>query len=119
MRSAASASPIADGNGNGVIDLADYEIWKAHFGDTIGSIMGDFDESGFVDSGDFTVWRDGFGSIYTMEDYDNWKAHFGQSVGGPGAGGGIGQTVPEPAAFVLWSTVLVANLLRAARIRPR
>jgi PEP-CTERM motif len=30
----------ADGNGNGIIDAGDYNIWKMHFGEHLGSGTG-------------------------------------------------------------------------------
>jgi hypothetical protein len=42
---------------------------------------GDFNNDGIVDAADYTVWRDGLGTTYTQADYDVWKTHFGQIAG--------------------------------------
>lgn len=44
-------------------------------------LAGDFNEDGLVDSADYTVWRDGFGSIYNQQDYDDWRSNFGATSG--------------------------------------
>lgn len=44
-------------------------------------LAGDFNSDGMVDAADYVVWRDGLGTIYTLDDYDVWRSHFGQSVG--------------------------------------
>lgn len=41
-------------------------------------LPGDFNNDGIVDAADYSVWRDGLGSLYTQADYDKWKSHFGQ-----------------------------------------
>jgi hypothetical protein len=46
------------------------------------SIPGDFNGDGIVDAADFTVWRDGLGSKYTIDHYTEWKDNFGQMGGG-------------------------------------
>jgi autotransporter-associated beta strand protein len=66
-------------------------------------VPGDYNNNGIVDAADYVVWRKGLGTIYTQNDYDVWRAHFGQSSGA-GAGGGSGLSeaaVPEPATSSL------------------
>ena len=63
-------------------------------------LPGDFNFNGVVDGADYVVWRKGLGTIYTQNDYDVWRAHFGQSVGS-GSGVGANTAVPEPATTVL------------------
>jgi T5SS/PEP-CTERM-associated repeat protein len=60
----------------------------------------DFNGNGIVDAADYTVWRDGLGSIYNQADYEVWQAHFGEMIGS-GAGAGTNATVSEPATLVL------------------
>jgi hypothetical protein len=45
-------------------------------------ISGDFNENGVVDAADYTVWRNGLGTRYTQADYEFWRANFGKSNGG-------------------------------------
>ena len=88
----------------------------------MGGIAGDYNDNGIVDAADYTVWRNHSGEPFqllnegpdtpgevTIEDYNFWKANFG--LGGPGAGsgstsGGIlagsgSAAVPEPGALAL------------------
>jgi hypothetical protein len=44
------------------------------------NLTGDFNNDGLVDAADYTVWRDGFADEYSQGDYHDWKAHFGQTV---------------------------------------
>jgi hypothetical protein len=61
---------------------------------------GDFNEDGVVDAADYSVWRDGLGAAYSMEDYAVWKSHFGQSGAGSGAFS-ASTAVPEPTSLTL------------------
>jgi T5SS/PEP-CTERM-associated repeat protein len=64
------------------------------------SLPGDFDANGVVDAADYAVWRKGLGSIYTQDNYDVWRANFGQTSGaGSSLASAKSQlAVPEPAA---------------------
>lgn len=66
---------------------------------TIAPLPGDFNNDGVVDIADFGVWRKGLGTIYTQADYDVWRANFGRSITASGASLNAA-TVPEPAAVV-------------------
>jgi len=63
------------------------------------ALPGDYSLDGVVDAADYTVWRDGLDSIYTPADYDGWKSHFGQSAGGGSTANGQISAVPEPGAL--------------------
>jgi hypothetical protein len=84
---------------------------------------GDYNNNGVVDAADYTVWRSHLGQTYQLPneapnaspgivdaaDYSAWKAHFGAT---PNAdtdlfirsmeidGAGAGAAVPEPSTFV-------------------
>jgi hypothetical protein len=77
------------------------------------NIPGDYNHNGVVDAADYVVWRKGDlvadsngDTLVNQTDYDFWRARFGN--GAPGAGAGLtGSAVPEPAAL----TLLVIGLL--------
>jgi T5SS/PEP-CTERM-associated repeat protein len=74
-------------------------------------LYGDYNQDGIVDAADYTVWRDELGSGTSLpnddtagvgiDDYTRWKMHFGET-GGSGAGASVKATVPEPATPVLF-----------------
>jgi hypothetical protein len=83
-------------------------------------ITGDFNADGIVDAADYVLWRDG-GPLQNdptqgvqPEDYDVWRTNFGRTSG---AGSALGSTsVPEPAAMVL---LLIGALGLSAACRNR
>jgi hypothetical protein len=85
-------------------------------------LAGDYNRNGIVDAADYVVWRNGLGATYTQDDYNVWRSHFGQTAGsGAGAGAApVGAAVPEPAtaALVPMAFVIVcANTRRTAGFR--
>jgi hypothetical protein len=92
------------------------------------SLTGDYNHDGIVDVADYTVWRDSLGqSVYASTgadgdgdgvidqgDYDMWASHYGMS--GPGAGGGATAAIPEPATGPL---IAIGALLSMVRRRQR
>ena len=73
-----------DFNGDGVVDLADYTLWRDH--------LGDEDESALNYQGD--------GGGVTLSDYEIWKANFGSSSAS--ASSAVGSVaVPEPSSALL------------------
>lgn len=78
-----------------------------------GSAPGDYNNDGVVDAADYTVWRDGLGTTFTQADYDVWKANFGATGGGGSAPSFVGvdftvtaaagsaAAVPEPGTLVI------------------
>lgn len=91
-----AAAPLpGDYNGNGVVDAADYDAWRATFGQAVTAGTGaDGNGNGQIDAADYVVWR----SEMTA-----------------GAGSAVGATaVPEPASVLL----LVAAALALVAFRP-
>jgi T5SS/PEP-CTERM-associated repeat protein len=90
-----------DYNGNGVVDAADYTVWRDTLGQMGDNQAADGDASGTIDVG----------------DYDVWKLHFGQ-IAGSGSGSRVplaaasAPAVPEPATILhFFSYILAAALL--------
>jgi len=91
-----SSASTGDYNGNGIVDAADYTVWR--------------DTSGHTGLG---LAADGDGNqVINLGDYGVWKSHFGQP-----AGSGSISVVPEPGWGVVAALNLVAGL--AFRCRPR
>jgi hypothetical protein len=90
VTSVVSLGVDGDYNGNGVVDAADYSVWR----DTLGGI--DLAADGNHDG------------LVNQLDYDFWVAHFGETVGSgagavlpPGDSPGANYAVPEPASLLL------------------
>ncbi len=79
-----------DYNGNGIVDAADYTVWR----DSLGQVGMDLAADGTGPGG----MPDG---IVDSLDYYLWKSHFGQSAGS-GSGSGANAAVPEPATPALF-----------------
>jgi hypothetical protein len=88
---------LGDYNHNGVVDAADYVVWRSMLGQTGAGLAADGNQNGVVDGGDLTVWR----------------SHFG-ATSGSGAGIGSAAAVPEPSAIAL---VLVGSVIFLGRQR--
>jgi hypothetical protein len=43
-------------------------------------LPGDYNLSGVVDAADYAVWRSGLGENFTQSDYDVWRANFGRTT---------------------------------------
>jgi hypothetical protein len=67
-------------NGNGVVDAADYTVWRDHLGQSV------------------TLPNDTTPGSVTQADYDVWKSNFGNHSG---SGSGASAAVPEPASLLL------------------
>lgn len=90
-------SSTGDFNGDGVVNLADYETWRAAYGAS--SVAADGNGDGLVDGADYVLWR-----------------HAASGVGQQSASAQAGfLLVPEPRAFWLAITsALLARLPRAS-----
>jgi hypothetical protein len=90
-------------------------------------LIGDYNNNGIVDAADYTVWRDHLGQSFSLPnrdpinsgaisaaDYNSWKANFG-SHSGAGAGALGSSQVPEPSTLVM-ALVLTAGLCGGRRV---
>jgi T5SS/PEP-CTERM-associated repeat protein len=81
-------------------------------------ITGDYNGDGIVDAADYTVWRDSLGQIGTglaadgdgngvvdQADFDVWSAHFGE-MASTGSGASASSVTPEPTTLSLIATFL-------------
>jgi hypothetical protein len=88
---------------NGVVDAADYVVWRKTFGQSGADLAADGNNSGTIDSG----------------DYDVWRAHVGKTNSGTGAATALfnraNAAVPEPACAVMLLTA--AAVFGASRRR--
>jgi hypothetical protein len=89
-----------DYNGNGIVDAADYVIWRDHLNQS------------------FTLQNDTTPGTVTQADYNVWRSNFGASAG---SGSGLlagGSAVPEPASVALlvlgWAALVPCRSRRHA-----
>jgi hypothetical protein len=88
-----SGGILGDYNNNGVVDAADYVLWRKG-----GPLQNEFDTPGTVNDADYAYWRSRFGATTN-----------------PGSGLGSGSAVPEPSA--LWLLAIGAALGISSRCR--
>jgi hypothetical protein len=104
----------------------------------VSDLPGDYNQNGVVDAADYAVWRDHLGQMFTLsgekplaatpgvvdqEDYDFWKAKFGLSVGSGSSAGASPSvaSVLEPAsmALLILGVNVVGGSVRSRRIASR
>jgi hypothetical protein len=88
-------------------------------------LLGDYNQNGVVDAADYTVWRKKSGSGTSLpnddtpgvgpDDYTRWRARFGQRLSGSGAGELAARAIPEPSTLVLLVAALVLNGVHSRR----
>jgi hypothetical protein len=96
------SAAMGDFNADGMVDIADYLVWRKTMDQTGTLLAADGNGNGSVDAGDYNVWQ----------------AHFGEMVGSGGASGTSQSqsAVPEPSAAALMfiaAAVTVASTQRA------
>jgi hypothetical protein len=71
---------------------------------------GDYSGNGVVDAADYTVWRDGLGTTYAQADYDVWADNYGASsagsIGWTEAGGSDANILSELLLDVAGTTIM-------------
>jgi hypothetical protein len=120
----AGGSLLGDADGNGVVDSMDYYTVNSVLEPNIAA--GDYNQDGVVNAADYIVWRnslestgtgltaDGnFDMVVDTHDYNIWWTNFGQLI--PAGGSELASAVPEPAT----GTLLAAFVGLAFRVRRR
>jgi hypothetical protein len=75
---------LGDFNDDGVVDAADYIVWRKYLGDvTEANILNRGDGANGVDAGDYDIWKQYYGTVYTR------------------GSGALANAVPEPTALFL------------------
>ena len=88
-------------------------------------LPGDFNHNGIVDAADYTVWRNALGQsvangsgadgnfdgVVDGLDYGVWQNNFGHKLSGSGSGAGGNVAVPEPSSVFLAAAATLAVLL--------
>ncbi len=95
-------------------------------------VPGDYNDDGVVDAADYTVWRDHLNQSVTLpndetpgtvteSDYAVWKAHFGQSnnIQGGSTAGEAMAAVPEPASWLALTLGAICWVLPRRRVAGR
>jgi PEP-CTERM motif len=98
---AAPAGVAGDYNNNGIVDAADYTVWRDHLGQTAPGYVLPNDggqSTGVVDAADYTFWKSRFGAI-----------------SGSGAGSLSSGAVPEPGSIALAAIGLVGLIIGRRR----
>jgi hypothetical protein len=76
---------------------------------------GDFNRDGIVDAADFVLWRKLQGSAYVTTDYGVWKTTFGQSLGGGSGSGPPAVPEPMSASIILVAAIVACFLCRQSK----
>jgi uncharacterized membrane protein len=108
--------------GRGTNPDGNTEGWIAYLGPP--GVAGDFNSDGIVDAADYIVWRNGLGTTYTQAGYDVWRANFGRTAAGAAAvadsiSGSRASNIPEPTCWILFVVALVTLSTRVRKTLPR
>jgi hypothetical protein len=87
-----------------------------------GTLPGDYNNNGVVDAADYVLWRKNLGSGPSLpnddtpgvgpDDYTRWRTRFGQTAG---SGSAAGAAVPEPGVMTLTLMSLLSMASCTAR----
>lgn len=58
------------------------EVDLDNFRFTLATLSGDFNDDGLIDAADYTVWRDGLGVEFDASDYFAWRDNYGATAPG-------------------------------------
>jgi T5SS/PEP-CTERM-associated repeat protein len=80
-------------------------------------LPGDFNENGVVDGADYVVWRKGLGTTYVASDYNVWRTHLGGTASGGAAAAASALPEPATALLVCMAGLVVTCNVRCAKNR--
>jgi ASPIC and UnbV/FG-GAP-like repeat len=95
-----------DGTKQGLHDVAANQYVTVRY------LPGDYNGDGVVDAADYTVWRNRLGSTYKMSDYAVWREHFGEALPGNGAGASGAVPEPATTSLLLVALAALSRLRR-------
>ncbi len=89
-----------DFNRDGIVNAADYTVWRNSLGQEITSGTGaDGNVDGMVDEADYEVWKSHFGDVW-LDGFGEQESFFAAAA-------------PEPGAFVLFALGIAILSVRA------
>ena len=92
---------LGDFNDNGIVDAADYVVWRKMLNTTGEGLKADSNNDNEIDNNDYTAWRQSFGNVGLSS--------------GSGSGALIAAQIPEPTAILLVVAAMVALLRTRVR----
>ena len=101
-----------DYNGDGLVDVNDYAVWRDTLGQTTGDLSADGDGSGVIDQADYDLWKANFGETAVA---GSLTSALSPSLGPVPEGLATQSAAPEPAGLLL----MVLALIGAAPNRSR
>jgi Dockerin type I domain len=110
---------LADFNGDGHVDAADYTVWRDHLGTVVRPFtFGDATGDGVVDVADLSSWQNSFGAMarptgllagdfngdghIDAADYTIWRDHLGVLVSRFASGDANGDQFVDASDYVVW-----------------
>jgi T5SS/PEP-CTERM-associated repeat protein len=93
------SAPAGDYNVDGVVDAADYVVWRRSAGQSGSNLAADGNNDGVVDTSDYNFWRSRIGHVT-----------------GNSAGPRLAASIPEPATYIGLTTGLILVLAKRRTI---
>jgi hypothetical protein len=101
----------------GAVEPVAYSLaWNVVLPNTF--LPGDYNQNGVVDAADFVVWRKGLGSTFTQDDYDVWRTHLGEAAAGFSTTDFSSFAVPESTPLALFFLAAAWIVCRRPRSWP-
>jgi hypothetical protein len=94
------APDFGDFNGDGLVNAADYTVWRNHLGAPEGSLLSNNGNGDVIDETDYDLWKTNFGNVYSA---------------GSGGGAGLVSAVPEPSSMALLCLVVGLTFVAGRR----